>query len=151
MGLLSTPVSPRASLEQCRRTTYKENLSVSLPPHLRSNPDVANRSGAWYPRRHYEAGEPVIRRESEFPPRRVILHRLEQIEGVVRFSLRSQLLPFYRRTTVERTFRDADQSGLKCFFTHLNQGAENQPSLVRMTEALLLPYETQNDPPRNSL
>ena len=48
----------RASLQQCRRTTYKENLSVSFPPHLRSNPDVANRSGAWYPRRHYEAGEP---------------------------------------------------------------------------------------------
>jgi hypothetical protein len=37
----------RASLQQCRRTTYKENLSVSFPPHLRSNPAVVNRSGAW--------------------------------------------------------------------------------------------------------
>ena len=102
----------RASLQQCRRTTYKENLSVSFPPHLRSNPDVANRSGACSPRRHHEAGEPVIRREREFPPRRVTLHRLELIEGVWRFSPWSQLLPFYWPTTVERTFRDADQSGL---------------------------------------
>ena len=30
----------RATLHQCCRTTYKENLSVSFPPHLRSNPDV---------------------------------------------------------------------------------------------------------------
>src|ERR1700730_8655931 len=37
----------RATLQQCGRTTYKENLSVSFPPHLRSNPDVANHSGAW--------------------------------------------------------------------------------------------------------
>ena len=120
----------RASLQQCRRTTYKENLSVSFPSHLRRNPDVANRSGACYPRRHHEAGEPVIRREREFPPRRVTLHRLELIEGVWRFSPWSQLLPFYWPTTVERTFRDADQSGLKCFFAHLNQGAENQSSFV---------------------
>src|SRR5260370_14549447 len=69
----------RASLQQCRRTTYKENLSVSFPPHLRSNPDVANRSGSWEPRRHYHACNPFMRRESEFPPRPLILHALELI------------------------------------------------------------------------
>ena len=28
-------------------------------------------------------------------------------------------MPFYQPTTVERTFRDADQSGLKCFFSRM--------------------------------
>src|SRR5580700_3903795 len=36
----------RASLQQCCRTTCKENLSVSFPSHLGSNPDVADYSGA---------------------------------------------------------------------------------------------------------
>jgi hypothetical protein len=83
-------------------------------------------------------------------PRRVKLHRLELIEGVVRFSLRSQLRPFHQRTTVERAFRDADQSGLKCFLPP--QSGSGKPAPVcPMMEALLLPDETQNDPSRDPL